>query len=92
MDGLPIYLDHSATTPVHPAVVDAMRPYLRQHFGNPSSSHACGQRARRAVGRGTTHQHVMAAAHALVRAFHSVAGTPAQARGSSRQRAPATRR
>jgi hypothetical protein len=32
----PIYLDHNATTPVHPLVVDAMLPYLRDHFGNPS--------------------------------------------------------
>jgi cysteine desulfurase len=45
----PIYLDHNATTPVHPAVVEAMLPYLRDHFGNPSSSHVYGQRARQAV-------------------------------------------
>jgi len=31
----PIYLDHSATTPVHPTVLEAMLPYLREHFGNP---------------------------------------------------------
>lgn len=47
----PIYLDHNATTPVHPAVVEAMLPYLRDHFGNPSSSHVYGQRARQAVER-----------------------------------------
>jgi len=45
----PIYLDHNATTPVHPEVVEAMLPYLREHFGNPSSGHVYGQRARRAV-------------------------------------------
>jgi len=45
----PIYLDHNATTPVHPAVVEAMLPYLRAHFGNPSSGHVYGQRAKRAV-------------------------------------------
>lgn len=45
----PIYLDHNATTPVLPEVVDAMLPYLREHFGNPSSSHVYGQRARAAV-------------------------------------------
>ena len=44
-----IYLDHNATTPVLPEVVDAMLPYLREHFGNPSSSHVFGQRARAAV-------------------------------------------
>jgi cysteine desulfurase len=45
----PIYLDHNATTPVLPEVVDAMLPYLREHFGNPSSGHAFGARAREAV-------------------------------------------
>lgn len=47
----PIYLDHNATTPVHPGVVAAMLPYLREHFGNPSSGHVYGQRARHAVER-----------------------------------------
>jgi cysteine desulfurase len=45
----PIYLDHNATTPLLPEVVDAMLPYLREHFGNPSSSHVYGRRARDAV-------------------------------------------
>ena len=45
----PIYLDHNATTPVAPEVVEAMLPYLREHFGNPSSAHVYGQRAHRAV-------------------------------------------
>ncbi len=47
----PIYLDYNATTPVAPAVADAMLPYLREHFGNPSSSHVYGQRTRGAVAR-----------------------------------------
>jgi len=47
----PIYLDHNATTPVMPGVVDAMLPYLREHFGNPSSEHVYGTRARDAVAR-----------------------------------------
>ena len=46
-----IYLDHNATTPLRPEVVDAMLPYLRQHFGNPSSGHVYGRRAREAVER-----------------------------------------
>lgn len=46
---LPIYLDHNATTPVHPVVVGAMLPYLRESFGNPSSRHVYGQRAQAAV-------------------------------------------
>jgi cysteine desulfurase len=44
-----IYLDYNATTPVLAEVVDAMLPYFRQHFGNPSSTHALGRRAREAV-------------------------------------------
>jgi len=47
----PIYLDHNATTPILPEVVDAMLPYLREHFGNPSSSHVYGRRARDAIAR-----------------------------------------
>jgi cysteine desulfurase len=46
---IPIYLDYNATTPIDPAVVDAMEPYLRDHFGNPSSDHAYGYRTRAAV-------------------------------------------
>ena len=47
----PIYLDYNATTPVAPEVADAMLPFLREHFGNPSSSHVYGQRTRDAVSR-----------------------------------------
>ena len=39
----PIYLDYNATTPIDPAVLEAMLPYLRDRFGNPSSQHAYGQ-------------------------------------------------
>jgi cysteine desulfurase len=45
----PIYLDYNATTPVATEVVAAIRPYLESEFGNPSSSHEYGQRARQAV-------------------------------------------
>lgn len=45
----PIYLDHNATTPVAPEVLDAMLPWLRGEYGNPSSSHPYGQRAARAI-------------------------------------------
>jgi cysteine desulfurase len=44
-----IYLDHNATTPVHPAVLEAMLPYLGAEFGNPSSAHRFGQRASRGI-------------------------------------------
>ena len=45
----PIYLDYNATTPLLPEVVDAMLPYLREHFGNPSSGHLYGRRTRDAI-------------------------------------------
>jgi len=44
-----VYLDHNATTPVHPAVVEAMTKVLREDFGNPSSVHHFGQRAKSAM-------------------------------------------
>jgi cysteine desulfurase len=44
-----IYLDHNATTPVLPEVLEAMLPYLRDQFGNPSSDHPLGRSAREAV-------------------------------------------
>ncbi|CRK57743.1 Cysteine desulfurase [Alloactinosynnema sp. L-07] len=47
--GPPVYLDHNATTPVDPRVTAACLPYLTEHFGNPSSGHTYGHRARRAV-------------------------------------------
>ncbi len=46
-----VYLDHCATTPVDPRVVEAMMPYLADRFGNPSSVHSFGQEARAAVDR-----------------------------------------
>jgi cysteine desulfurase len=45
----PIYLDHNATTPVHPEVLDEMLPWLRDHFGNPSSSHGYGRSTAQAL-------------------------------------------
>jgi len=47
----PIYLDHNATTPILPQVVEEMLPFLREHFGNPSSSHIYGQRTHKAIER-----------------------------------------
>jgi cysteine desulfurase len=41
-----VYLDHNASTPVHPEVVRAMLPYFEERFGNPSSVHAFGREAR----------------------------------------------
>jgi cysteine desulfurase len=41
-----VYLDHNASTPVHPEVAAEMLPYLTERFGNPSSVHAFGREAR----------------------------------------------
>jgi cysteine desulfurase len=45
----PVYLDHAATTPMRPAAVEAMQPWLTTYFGNPSGSHAVSRHARQAV-------------------------------------------
>ncbi|MDF2466079.1 MAG: cysteine desulfurase IscS [Ramlibacter sp.] len=52
----PIYMDYGATTPVDQRVVDAMIPWLREHFGNPASrSHAWGWEAEEAVEKARGH-------------------------------------
>ena len=51
----PVYLDHNATTPLLPDVVEAMLPYLREHFGNPSSRHVYGRRTHDAIERARGH-------------------------------------
>jgi cysteine desulfurase len=43
---MPIYLDHAATTPLRREALEAMLPYLTEHYGNPSSPHGAGRRAR----------------------------------------------
>ena len=45
----PVYLDYNATTPVHPAVLDAMLPWFSERFGNASSRHEYGRAARKAI-------------------------------------------
>src|SRR5688572_979297 len=52
MSGEPVYLDHNATTPVHPEVRDAMLPWLGARWGNPSSGHVYGRAAAQAVAEG----------------------------------------
>lgn len=44
-----VYLDHAATTPLHPSVLEAMLPFLSEHFGNPSSIHSPGRISRAAM-------------------------------------------
>jgi cysteine desulfurase len=51
----PVYLDYNATTPIDPGVSKVMLPYLGDEFGNPSSVHALGRRARDAVEAARAH-------------------------------------
>ncbi|HTP05035.1 MAG TPA: cysteine desulfurase NifS [Nitrospirota bacterium] len=44
-----VYLDHAATTPVHPKVLEAMLPYFSEKFGNPSNLHDVGREAKNAI-------------------------------------------
>ncbi|HEY7828390.1 MAG TPA: cysteine desulfurase family protein [Candidatus Limnocylindrales bacterium] len=60
-----IYLDHAATTPVRREVVEAMLPYLTQHWGNPSSGHSYGRAAR--AGLDEAHERLAAALGAQAR-------------------------
>jgi len=50
-----VYMDHHATTPLDPRVLEEMMPFLTEHFGNASSStHAIGRHARKAVEKART--------------------------------------
>jgi cysteine desulfurase len=51
MKNKPVYLDYNATTPLDPAVIEAMRPVLEETFGNPSSTHWYGVQAKLTVAR-----------------------------------------
>lgn len=44
-----IYLDNAATTPIHDEVLQAMLPYLKQNFGNPSTTYSIGRTAKAAI-------------------------------------------
>jgi cysteine desulfurase len=50
-----IYLDHNASTPLLPEVISAMMPYLKNHYGNPSSNHVYGQEAKGAITQARDH-------------------------------------
>lgn len=58
-----VYLDHNATTPLHPEALAAMMPYLGEEFGNASSRHEWGRRARRAVDEAREQVAAVAGAH-----------------------------
>lgn len=67
----PVYFDHNATTPLHPAVLDAMLPWLSQQFGNPSSRHEYGRAARRAIDEARSQVAAAVGAHATEIVFTS---------------------
>ncbi|HEX9627909.1 MAG TPA: cysteine desulfurase family protein [Acidiferrobacterales bacterium] len=58
-----VYLDHNATTPVDDAVLTAMLPFLREHYGNPSSVHRPGRTARAALERAREQVAALVGAH-----------------------------
>jgi cysteine desulfurase len=60
----PIYLDHNATAALLPEVLEAMLPYLREHFGNPSSRHLYGKRAHEAIERARSEVAALIGSHA----------------------------
>lgn len=64
----PIYLDYNATTPLTPEVIEAMRPYLEEHFGNPSSNHPYGRITHEAVetARSRVAKSIMAATDEII--------------------------
>jgi len=44
-----VYFDNAATTPLDPEVLEAMLPYMKDHYGNPSSIHSYGRQTRSAI-------------------------------------------
>lgn len=71
-----VYLDHNATTPVDAAVLEAMLPYLGERFGNPSSRHGFGRRARQAVEQAREQVGALVGAHPS-QVFFTSGGTEA---------------
>lgn len=71
-DQTPIYLDNAATTPVDPKVREAMRPFLEEQFGNPSSKHRMGVRAADALDE--AREHLAKATGAEAKRIHFTAG------------------
>ena len=61
---LPVYMDHNSTTPTDPRVVDAMLPYLLEHWGNTGSRHRWGQAARDGLERARAQVAALIGAHA----------------------------
>ncbi len=89
-----IYLDHNATTPLAPEVAEAMAPHLGAEFGNPSSEHALGRRARQAVdeARAAVAALIGAAPEEVVFTSGGTESNNLAIRGVAKQAPPARRR
>lgn len=88
-----VYMDHSATTPIREEVMDAMQPYFAELFGNASSIHSLGQRARKDVEEARSHIASILGAHPAEVIFTSggtesdnlaISGVAHASRGSGR--------
>jgi cysteine desulfurase len=89
-----VYLDYNATTPVDPRVVEAMLPWLRQGFGNPSSDHVYGRAAKAAVddARKQVAALIGAQAQEIVFTAHATEANNLALQGVCRARASGSRR
>lgn len=93
-DSDPIYLDHNSTTPIADEVLDAMLPFLKDFYGNPSSDHALGHRSREAIDKARTEVSSLIGAKAEEVVFTS-GGTESNnlaIRGTAISAAPSRRR
>lgn len=89
---MPVYLDHNATSPLDPAVLDSMMPFLREQFGNPSSPHRFGRRTRAAIDEAREQVAALVKVHASQVVFTS-GGTESNnlaIKGVAAAQAPAT--
>lgn len=70
-----IYLDYAATTPLDPRILEAIQPYLTSEFGNPSSIHQLGQKARQAVDQARSRCQELIGAFSLHEVLFTGSGT-----------------
>jgi cysteine sulfinate desulfinase/cysteine desulfurase-like protein len=79
-----IYLDFNASTPIAPEVADAMRPFLSEHYGNPSSQHWAGVPAKAALERALNVSFVDRLGSDVLRSLEGVAASTGSACHSGR--------
>lgn len=79
LTGRPVYLDYNATTPIDPAVVEAMLPYFTEEFGNPSSTNVYGDSTRTALAEARSRVAALLAAPPRSRVVFTGSGSEADA-------------